>query len=99
MLHLVRNHNLPTWVLFTDLVKAFDASNHALMDKLLDKYGCPPALRYAIARIYKDIRVRLIIGEIDTTIQFYVSIKQGDSMALVVFLFIIMGFAETLKKE
>ena len=35
MLHLRHNHNLPTWVLFADLVKAFDTSNHALMDKLL----------------------------------------------------------------
>ena len=33
MLHLWRNHNLPTWVLFADLVRAFDTSNHALMDK------------------------------------------------------------------
>ena len=44
MLHLRRNHNLPTWVLFADLVKAFDTSNHVLMDRLLERYGCPPAL-------------------------------------------------------
>ena len=99
MLHLQRNHNLQTWVLFADLVKAFDTSNHALMDKLLEKYGCPPALRSTIARMYKDSRVRLIIGKIDTTIPFYVGVKQGDSMAPVLFLFIIMGFAETLKGE
>ena len=99
MLHLRSNHNLPTWVLFTDLVKAFDTSNHALMEKLLAKYGCPLALRSEIARIYKDSRVRLIIGEIDTTIPFYVGIKQGDSMAPVLFLFIIMGFYQTLERE
>mmetsp|Transcript_5579 Transcript_5579/g.11727 ORF Transcript_5579/g.11727 Transcript_5579/m.11727 type:complete len:98 (+) Transcript_5579:168-461(+) len=51
MLHLRRNHNLPTWVHFVDLIKAFDISNHALMDKLLEKYGCHPALRSKIARI------------------------------------------------
>ena len=99
MLHLRRNHNLPTWVLFADLVKAFDTSNHALMDKLLEKYGCPPALRSTIARMYKDSRVRLIIGKIDTTIPFYVGVKQGDSMAPVLFLFKIMGFAEILEGE
>ena len=97
MLHLRRNHNLPTWVLFADLVKAFDTSNHALMDKLLEKYGCLPNLRSAIARMYKDSRVRLIIGKIDTTTTFYVGVKQGDSMAPVLFLLIIMGFAETLE--
>ena len=49
--------------------------------------------------MYKDSRVRLIIGKIDTTITFYVGVKKGDSMAPVVFLFIIMGFAETLERE
>ena len=69
------------------------------MDKLLTKYGCLPDLRSVIARMYKDIRVRLIIGKIDTTIPFYVGVKQGDRMAPVLFLFIIMGFAETLERE
>ena len=69
------------------------------MDKLLAKYGCPPALCSAIARMYKDSRVILIIGKIDMTIPFNVDVKQGDSMAPVLFLFIIMGFAETLEGE
>ena len=30
-LHLRHNHNLPTFVMFADLVKAFDTSNHKLM--------------------------------------------------------------------
>ena len=98
-LHLRRKHNLPTWLMFADIVKAFYTSNHALMDKLLEKYGCPPALRSAIARMYKDSRVRLIIGKIDTTIPFQVGVKQGDNIAPVLFLFIIMGFAETPEGE
>ena len=49
--------------------------------------------------MYKDSKVRLIIGEIDTTIPFHVGVKQGDSMAPVLFPFILMGFAETLEKE
>ena len=99
LLHLWHHRNLPTYVLFADVVKAFDTSNHELMDKLLNKYGCPPSLCYAIARMYKDSVVSLIIGKIDTSIPFQVGVKQGDSMAPVLFLFIIMGFAETLEKE
>ena len=99
MLNLRRNHNLQTWVIFAYIVKAFDTSNHSLMDKLLEKYGCPPALRSAITRMYKDSRVRLIIGKVDTTIPVYIGVKQGDSMVPVLFLFIIMGFAETLEGE
>ena len=49
--------------------------------------------------MYKDSRTRLIIEKFDTTIPFYVGVKQGDSMSPVIFLFIIMGFAETLEGE
>ena len=31
MLHLRHNHNLPTWIMFADLVKSFDTSNHVLI--------------------------------------------------------------------
>ena len=44
LLHLRHNHNLPTWVAFTDLVNAFDTSNHALLITILVNYGAPPRL-------------------------------------------------------
>ena len=49
--------------------------------------------------MYKDSVVRLIIEKIDTSIPFQVGVKQGDIMAPVLFLFIIMGFSETLERE
>ena len=64
MLHLRYNHNLPTFVMFADLVKAFDTSNQKLMVEILDKYGCPPKLWSAIRRMYMDNNVRLIKGKI-----------------------------------
>ena len=39
LLHLRHNHNLPTWVAFADLFKAFDTSNDALLITILGKYG------------------------------------------------------------
>ena len=98
ILHIRHNHNLLTWVLLTDLVKYFDTYNHQLMDAILGKYGFPPKLQSAIARMYKDSVVRLIIGKIDTSIPFKVGFKQGDIMAPVLFLFIIIDFYETLEK-
>jgi hypothetical protein len=38
MLELRRCHNLPTWVLHVDSVKAFDTANHELLFKLLTKH-------------------------------------------------------------
>ena len=42
MLHLGYNHNVPTFLMFANLVKAFDTSNHKLRVEILKNYGCPP---------------------------------------------------------
>ena len=99
MLHLQHNHNLPTWVMFADLVKAFDTSNHILLVEILRKYGCPPKLCSSIKRMYSNNKVRSIIGKIDKSIPFEVGVKQGDSVAPVLFLFLMMAFAETVEAE
>ena len=99
LLHLIHNHNLPTWVEFTDLVKAFDTSNNALLIANLGKYGATPRLCLAIKRMYKKIVVNIIIGKIETSIEFKLGVKQGDSMAQLLFLFLIMAFAKTLEDE
>ena len=44
LLHLIHNHNLPAWVVFIDLVKAVDTSNHALIIAILVNYGAPTRL-------------------------------------------------------
>ena len=99
MLYLRYNHNLPTFVIFSDLVKAFDTFNHKLMVEILKKYGCPPKLCSSIRRMYTDNKVRLIIRKIDISIPFEVVVKQGGIVATLIFLFIMMAFAETIEKE
>ena len=85
--------------MFADFVKAFDISNHKLMVEILKKYGCPPKLCSAIGRMYTDNNVRLILGKFDIYITYEVGVKQGDSVAPVLFLFIMMAFSETLEEE
>ena len=43
--------------------------------------------------------VKLVIGEFERTIEFKFGVKQGDSVAPALFLFIVMAFSETLEKE
>ena len=81
----------PKFVMFANLVKAVDTSNHKLMVEILGKYGCPPKIRSSIRWMYMDNKVRLIIGETDISILFEVGVKQGDSVAPVIFLFIMMA--------
>ena len=99
LLHLIHNHKLPIWVEFLDLVKAFGTSNHALLIAILGKYGAPPRICSTIKRTYEKIIVKIIIGKVETSIDFKVDFKQGDSMAPVLFLFLMMAFSETLEDK
>ena len=85
--------------MFADLVKAVDTSKHILLIEILFKYGCPPKLCSAIKRMYSNNKVRLIIGKIDTSTPFEVGVKKGDSISLVLSLFLMMAFVETVEAE
>ena len=99
MLHLWYNHNLPTFIMFADLVKSLNTSNQKLMLEILNKYGCPPKLCSAIRRMYTDNKVKLILRKIDISIPFEVGVKQWDSVSPLLFLFTIVAFAETIEKN
>ena len=99
MLHLRYNNNISTFVIFADLVKAFDIFNQKLIRNIFKKYSFPPRLCFEIRGMYMYNKVRLFLGNIDTSIPFEVEVKQGDSVAPVLFLFIMVSFAETLEKE
>ena len=81
-----------------DLFKAFDTVDHSLMLHILKKSGAPPKLRSSVARMYQDLKVVLNIGETKETMSHTVGVSQGDCMAPVLFLFMVMAFAETLEK-
>ena len=99
LLHLRHNHNLPTWVALEDLVKAFDTSNHALLIAKLGKYGAPPILCSSIKRMYNKSIVKIVIGKVETSIDFKVGVKQVDRMGPVPFLFSMMAFVKTLEDK
>ena len=97
LLHTRHNHDLLTYVAFVELIKAFDTVDHALMLQILKKYGAPPRLRSSIARMYHDLKVVLKIGKIEEAMSQTVGVRQGDCMAPVPFLFLVMAFSETLE--
>ena len=99
LLHIRRQHNLETFVVFADLVKAFDTSDHSLIVDILHKYGAPPKICSAIRRLYTDLHVTLKIGKESTDIDQTVGVRQGDNLSPVVFLFVMTAFSEILDKK
>ena len=61
-------------------------------------HGAPPKLRSSIARMYQDLKVVLNIRKTKETMSQTFGVRQGDFMAPVVFLFMVMEFADTLEK-
>ena len=69
------------------------------MVQILEQYGAPPNLRSAISRMYKDLKIVLKIGKVEEKMIQTVGVRQGDCMSPVLFIFMVMRFAETLEKE
>jgi hypothetical protein len=99
LLTMRKNHNLPSYVTFVDLDKAYDTANHELLLILLEKYGAPPRFVSAVKRMYQNLVVVLKIVKKVQELRQSVGVRQGDNMALVLFLFLMSAFAETLKIE
>jgi hypothetical protein len=62
-LGLRRIHGMETFVLFVDLVKAFDTINHTILFRILRKYGIPEHLINMIERMYKECKVQVKVGK------------------------------------
>ena len=58
MLQLRKEHDLPSYTLFIDLVKAFDTIDHDLMFAALKKYGFPDPLINVIKKMYKKFALK-----------------------------------------
>ena len=94
-----KEHELDTWLLFIDLVKAFDTVPRSSLFKVLAKYGVPPHLVSVIAALNTNCTVLLDVDGDDIEIQYTIGVKQGDNLAPVLFLFYIQAAIDTLEKK
>ncbi len=97
LLTMRKNHNLPSYVVFVDLVKSYNMDKHSLILDILEQYEAPPRFISAIERTYQDLTVVLKIEQEVVELPQTVGVQQGDNMAPVLFLFLMAAFAETLE--
>jgi hypothetical protein len=97
LLNTQRNHDLSPYMGFVDLVKAYNTANHDLLLCILKRYGDSPKFVAAIQRIYTDNVCVLKIKKDKVEIPQSVGVQQGNNMAPVLFLFLMIAFIETLE--
>jgi hypothetical protein len=84
-------------ILCIDLAKAYDTMKHGLLFLILDKYGIPRELINIIKLIYPNCEIEIAVGKEGTTLNCITSVQHGDTVVLVLFLFILIAVSQTLK--
>ena len=87
-LHTLSQHGADSYVIFADLVKAYDTVDRELLMKIMARYGCPEELIFVLRKLYSDITVQLKGCGKGVTIPSTVGVKQGDNLAPVLFIFL-----------
>ena len=97
VLQIRRYHNLPTWGLFLDLVKAYDTIQHELLFKALGRMGVPPVMLRTIMTLYQDFTLIINLRRSKAEIPYSVGVKQGDNMAPLLFIIVMQCVIEALE--
>ena len=86
-----REHSKETWILFLDLVKAFDRVPRELLWHLLEKFGVPPKLVRLLKALHKDVLVKFEVEGFEHEVKCTIGVKQGDILGPVLFIIYMAG--------
>ena len=73
-----REHGLESWILFLDLVKAFDRVPRELLWLILGKLGVPPKIIQLLKSLHAHFIVKFSVSDIYHEILNIIGVKQGD---------------------
>ena len=95
----LHEHDQQVYVLFVDLVKAFDSVNRELLWKILAVYGVPEKTIEVLKKLHTNITYQFKVGKILTKIEGNVGVKQGDNLGPILFIIMVNAVAKSLKKK
>jgi hypothetical protein len=75
----IREHGQESWVLFVDLVQAYDTVKREILWKILKILGVPDNLMEGLKRL--DVTINLEVGENLEQFLSTSGVKQGDNLA------------------
>ena len=92
-----KEHNLETWVLFVDLVKAFDTVPREALFAVLRRFGLPDHFVNIVIRLHENARIKVKVGEVESELESSIGVRQGSCEGPVLFLFIMQTAMESMK--
>jgi hypothetical protein len=92
-----KEHNLETWALFIDLVKAFDSVSREALFAVLRRFGLPDHFVNVVIRLHEKAKIKVKVGEVESELESSIGVRQGSCEGPVLFLFIMQAAMETMK--
>jgi hypothetical protein len=89
-------HNLESYALFVDFIKAFDTVDRSALYAILLKLGVPEKIVRVVKALYSNVTMQHSCGAESSTFSYSVGVKQGDSLAPVLFLYFMQAALMTL---
>ena len=91
-----KEHNLETWVLFVDLLKAFDTVPREALFAVLRRFGLPDHFVNIVIRLHENARIKVKVGDVESELESSIGVRQGSCEGPVLFLFIMQAAMETM---
>ena len=91
-----QQYNLDSYVLFIDLVKAFDSVDRIALDGVLEKFGVPPKLRSVIMALHSNVKISVTMGDETEIIANTMGVVQGGTLSPTLFNIFVHAFVLTL---
>ena len=98
-LQTLHEHGHNAYVLFIDLVKAFDSANRELLWKILKIYGIPDKTIEVLKKLHVNVTYQLKVGKKMEEIESTVGVKQGDNLGPILFIYLMNAVSEALNKK
>ena len=94
-----KEHDLESWVLFIDLVKAFDRVPRPMLWCVLKKFGVPPKSVCLLMSLHDPVHVHFTVAGIPKTFSNTIGVKQGDTLGPLLFTYYIAAIMLLWRKS
>ena len=93
-----REHSKETWIVFLDLVKAFDRVPCNLLWSVLERFGFSPKIIRILKSLHRAVNVKFTVGTFTHVLKSIIGVKQGDILGPILFTIFIAAIMITWRK-